>query len=348
MSMISYKRLDERVMITMFAICTLAVMILAFRYTNDESCIDVEIKFDSVSLYVNSKIRFTAEPKSGSYKNHEWRFGDGTQSNEISPDHIYRKAGLYVVRLKVNNCSYAEKAIAIYNSSENDTSKTKSKPQFTGPETAFIGEPVTFKDSTPNATSWKWNFGEDRFKFDITQQPTYTFQTQGIKIITLQINDNINGTMKINVIPKPIDKSLKEKLLRVHIKKLRISEKPETATLNDQLNIEPPVPEEEKPRLKAPDISSEQMKELLKQIIDGRKDIQVCSDYFCGNLTNPIITYNNRIISFSMLCSEIKDYLKKAKNIKEMEIVISSDENNCIKSMKVSVKRKGIIGRTFD
>jgi PKD repeat protein len=60
---------------------------------------DLEVSFQNASLFAQS---------------YEWSFGDGAQSNEANPIHVYTTPGPYTVLLKATNaCSTHEKSIAV-------------------------------------------------------------------------------------------------------------------------------------------------------------------------------------------------------------------------------------------
>jgi PKD repeat protein len=59
-----------------------------------------DFKATPTTIPVNGSVLFT-NASSGIYSSTFWSFGDGTNSTENSPEHIYIKTGLYDVRLIV-------------------------------------------------------------------------------------------------------------------------------------------------------------------------------------------------------------------------------------------------------
>ena len=64
---------------------------------------------------------------------------------------------------------------------------------FTSPETAYIGEPIQFTDtSTGNPTTWEWDFENDGIYDSFIQHPTHIYDSEEIYSVKLKIT---NGTL---------------------------------------------------------------------------------------------------------------------------------------------------------
>ncbi len=134
-----------------------------------------------------------------------WSFGDGGVSSHINPQHIYYIPGTYTVTLIATNsfgCS--------------DTMIRQDYITIPGTYTKFEistlsgcqGQGVQFTDSSINAHSWNWDFGDGAI--DSTQNPTHVYQDTGTYTITLITVDSIGCAssyiypLPLRIHPKPI------------------------------------------------------------------------------------------------------------------------------------------------
>ena len=121
-----------------------------------------------------------------------WDFGDGTNSSEPNPAHIYNKAGQYSVTLTLNETGTPG---ALTKSGYITVSNG-----FESPVAAFSASPlsgsapftVSFTDqSTGSPDSWKWTFGDGISSTG--QNPEHTFNKTGSYPVTLTAG-NAYGT----------------------------------------------------------------------------------------------------------------------------------------------------------
>ncbi len=127
-----------------------------------------------------------------------WDFGDGTTSTNINPTHIYNIPGYYDVTL-----------IATSGMGCNDTTKKIAYIAVPGVYSSFsissaVGcdtLPAFFQDSSINAITWSWNFG-DGFTSSIPN-PTHTYSDTGSYVVTLITHDTL-GCTSIYTYPIPI------------------------------------------------------------------------------------------------------------------------------------------------
>ncbi len=117
-----------------------------------------------------------------------WDFGDGSTGNGKSPDHAYKKTGVYDVTLTASN-QYTSTAltkkqyITIVNIPRADFVADKTKGQ--GPLT------VSFTDkSKGNPTGWNWDFGDG--SGSTQQNPKHIYTSNGLYTVTLTAS-NANG-----------------------------------------------------------------------------------------------------------------------------------------------------------
>jgi PKD repeat protein len=145
--------------------------------------------------YAPFKVQFTDETiSSHAINSWRWNFGDGIQSVQQHPEHIYERAGTYTVEFTVVD--------------KNGNSDTSTKYYFitvldTIPEVDFIARrtignaPLTvqFFDTTTSyqaLKSWNWNFG-DKGASSTNQNPVYIYHEPGKYTVSLIVKDS-NGS----------------------------------------------------------------------------------------------------------------------------------------------------------
>jgi len=110
-----------------------------------------------------------------------WDLGDGNQSREQNPCHVYTRAGKYPVILIVST-PYRREGIRV------ECMIVAGSP----PEAGFIGDPtfgntpleVQFSDlSSGNPSEWSWNFGDNNSSSE--KNPTHMYTLPGIYNVTL-------------------------------------------------------------------------------------------------------------------------------------------------------------------
>lgn len=100
---------------------------------------------------------------------HVWKFGDGSTSNKRNPEHLYQKPGVYEVTLVTGNSGCADTV--------KDTVYVQQvKAGFSADSLYNCEVPfrVNFSDSSTNAVSWYWDFGDSSYSG--TQNPTHVYQ----------------------------------------------------------------------------------------------------------------------------------------------------------------------------
>ncbi len=146
-------------------------------------------------------------------KERSWDFGDGNNSKELNPVHTYFAKGNYTVNLTAINGTKTNSAIAtitvlempvqpILEGSMSGPSKP-AEPLDSGESTLPVANfstniisgyaPLTvqFNDSSQNATSWSWDFGDGQISS--AQDPINTYYSAGTYTVSL-IASNANGS----------------------------------------------------------------------------------------------------------------------------------------------------------
>ena len=114
-----------------------------------------------------------------------WDFGDGTSSTEQNPSHIYANKNIYHVTLTTTTSGGCENKYIAFNAvnfARIMASFKSSYPPGPFPKT------VKFYNTTPNATTWNWDFGDGTFSNE--QNPSHVYQTEGEYKVILTVNSD--------------------------------------------------------------------------------------------------------------------------------------------------------------
>lgn len=158
----------------------------------------------------NACNRFTFDARSSYDPNddritYEWNLGDGTVSAEPVVTHVYDKAGVYRVTLKVTDnsglqCNTAESAQEV---------KVNTPPQagFQAPELVCRGTTVSFdasatQDNAPADLTYFWKFGDGTTAEG--QKVTKTFEKGGVYDVVLMVDDNAGTVCSTDSIVKTV------------------------------------------------------------------------------------------------------------------------------------------------
>ncbi len=165
--------------------------IASFFYSIEDSC-GGNISFSNTSLN---------DPKQVT-----WDFGDGSKSHQFNPKHNYSKPGIYPVKFIVSNAGGIDSTVLLINLPQITQGKIYS------PNTAPANDPIQFSDSTVNATTWTWSFGDGQGSY--LQNPAYSYTVPGIYIVECIVSNihcrdtstkTILITSGINIDENPIE-----------------------------------------------------------------------------------------------------------------------------------------------
>ncbi|RLF26641.1 MAG: hypothetical protein DRN01_04295 [Thermoplasmata archaeon] len=135
---------------------------------------------------VNEPIQFYGYAIRGTppYTYH-WEFGDGTNSSEQNPVHVYTKTGNYSITLTV-----IDKMGSTYDYSTYAIIKTLGA-NANGPYIASTGKPIEFQGSVHAevpSCSWHWDFGDGVTSEE--QNPVHSYTNEGTYTVVLTVTYN--------------------------------------------------------------------------------------------------------------------------------------------------------------
>ena len=343
-------RLDERVILTMLGVALLAMIIMAARYKSHEVCVPFYIKTVAQHYNAGEVIRFETN---ASGKHFFWDFGDGqvNDTKGFTVVHAFDEPGEYTVALTTQaNCT-EYKTVMIAPAPK--TADPALVPEFICPQSAEVGKPVQFQDTTRGATRWEWRFGETATVDATYRVATYTYTTPGLKTVSIVINNNEQrmGICKIYVnpaAPPPVKSESKSGGSGGARGIVVIPEKPTNDPLGGGTTAEP-LPTAPPPPVivRAPDITSKEFENGLRAVVNNFKNAQSFSAYLCGNL-NLQVSFNGAAVSFTEMCNRLSA-IKNEKKIKRLNVqLIKNEQTNCIIAMVVDFKEKeGFLSKIF-
>ncbi len=127
-----------------------------------------------------------------------WNFGDGTYSTKESSEHVYYSPGNYTVTLGIKNADGSDSKVVVITVLEQPLLPLAN---FSSNVTeGYVPLSVQFNDSSDNATSWYWDFGDGNNSSDI--DPVHMYSVAGGYIVNLTVsnangNNSKTGTIKV-------------------------------------------------------------------------------------------------------------------------------------------------------
>lgn len=197
---ITHYHMDKTVKYLFLITFFTSASVLGYHFNNRSSCNEVSFKTDAKNYAVGEAIVFsdlTLESEQW-----QWAFGDNTSSFQKEAAHYYKKPGTYDVELIVNGSCVGRQTIEIKEAVK-VVDSTKF-PVFNIPESIRVGETLTIKDETINASSWEWRFGETARVDNKNRTATYKYKESGIHTIRLVVNNDLDyiTKKKIRVLEK--------------------------------------------------------------------------------------------------------------------------------------------------
>ncbi len=130
-------------------------------------------------------IEFTNTSTGGSISDYFWDFGDGNESDDSDPFHIYELPGTYEVILEVENpCDFSElvQVIEIYDQPEASFAADTIH--------ACLGDTISFTDTSyGNITGWQWRFDAGTPNRSSRQNPQIRYDSVGVFDVVLEVEN---------------------------------------------------------------------------------------------------------------------------------------------------------------
>jgi len=161
-------------------------------------------------------VTFTNKSTDG--QSYNWDFGDGETSTDKNPQHIFTSGGTFTVQLTATNTEGTNKTSKTVNIS---TPAAPSANFTISGDGNFAPCEVTFTNTSSNATSYSWNFGDG--SSTVTQEnPKHTFASGGVFSVTL----TASGSGGSNSITKVVN--IKNAPTKLKMTKLTLTDYPQT------------------------------------------------------------------------------------------------------------------------
>jgi PKD repeat protein len=328
--------MDSKVVFLMMFIALIGLFFMAFRYKNKQPCNKIDFSFRTANKF---DVAFSNEPvffsaMSQGAERWQWDYGDNTPVDKSSgpyPSHIYKKPGVYTVRLKINNECEEIKTINI-NSREKEGKKLVIRVQWP-PEPLYAGREYYFTDSTTGAETWSWFFDNEPKRS--RQSLAYQFLEPGSHKVVLVINDGNNRIERnFNVLPAQTPaaspRSRRNATRSTNNNNSDIQEETTAKPLTDYID------NKAKAESKTPMLSDNGLRIAIIGINgNGYNEIR---KYLSNNsFANCTIIFNNRSMSIDQLKENIKVHAKYGKTLTVKQDV---DGQGYIKSIEITAELK--------
>ncbi|AWG25820.1 PKD domain-containing protein [Flavobacterium kingsejongi] len=167
---------------------SLIIIALLFPFNKKLSNLDFSIldKNDNHQYELNEKLSFKINDSTLlSDKKAVWYFGNGDSIvSKENVDYTYKKAGKYLVTLRINNKFDFSKQINIVNG--RTLTAKDSIPKIFCAAFGYVGEEIVFTGYSPSSNNWYWEFGETGTIDSYEKQAIYVFTSPGIYTIKLE------------------------------------------------------------------------------------------------------------------------------------------------------------------
>ncbi len=268
------------------------------RFMSDSSCQKFDFAISSNSVLVGESIHF--EDKTMGANVWSWNFGEGEGTSEDqSGDYTFKTGGDKVITLTIGKCSeqFSIKVAVPYISSEDTTQKAVI---IIGQASCFVGDNVSFKNTTEGATKWEWQFGESGGIDKFDQNPSYTYNRPGKYTIVLRVDASKGeGRLEIKVNSKPVVTG----------------------------GGAPPLP---------PQLTGPQLKAKLEAILLGKFDAvfdPMLKQYFCNNSSIPVSINGGNTTSIYSYCMKLD--LKPDTKINDVKVEYDT-KTNCVSKVTIT------------
>lgn len=161
---------------------------LPFRTVKGDVDFNIHDSNNNFHYEIGEVLEFTVnEPERVKGKSILWQMGNGDSiSNKMVAKYAYPKSGKYLVTLKVDGHTVANRYIQVVSGIE--AAAIDSVPRIHAVSEGYQGEELTFSADGVGVDTWMWEFGETGTVDAYEQQVTYTYETPGNYVVRLQTN----------------------------------------------------------------------------------------------------------------------------------------------------------------
>lgn len=130
-----------------------------------------------------------------------WSFGDSIGSTLVNPMHLYASGGMHHVKLSISSVNGC-----LDSSSENFIVNPAPNPRFIA-KNVCLGDTMSFIDSSTNAVSYYWNFGDSSMINTSQMNPRHRYARSGSYPVALRVIsnagcvDSLSKTVQVYPIP---------------------------------------------------------------------------------------------------------------------------------------------------
>lgn len=367
--------LDSRVWWVMLVACVLSIGLVSYKISGDKPCVNVVVAINGTTrgtgktFFVGETVRFAALFAEG--KKIEWDFGDQSNGeNGIRATHTYKKEGKYPITISVDGKCIQHDAVLIKkvtrdsNKANNEAISELFGNPIDGNTSPTVMQSAVF-NSNVEASAYEWSISNySNYPIKNTREAQFVFQTPGLKVVQLKLDNDENKVYKKDIIVQPLpvvnDKSenMAPPQVPVYIptpiapgekSDHKEADKPVDKPVDRPVTTTPAKPADTKPdpgpaKPATIRIGNENFKDLLQDLVNNNVEMSEFDDYLCDKgKTRVLVNDERNWTTFAALCNKIKGDDKVT--IEKVEQII---DNNCVVKIKVTYSRKkflGIIGK---
>ncbi len=325
---------DRSIWITVALTAVMGLFVLGYKLLTYSDCTGADFTFDRDQLIAGHIVSF--KDQSPQAAGREWAFGDGSPpaaGEEVL--HVFKHPGEYRVTLQVDGGCSVRKQVVVR---KREPAVPSSRyPDFSMPPTARVGEPVRFTDNTAGAKEWQWSFGETMQVDARTKEPTYVFQSSGVKTVMLIVNgkERYAAKKRITVFARPVEEPKFDLDLpeRAELKQEKVGDTISIA----EVPLAPPL--KPVPQNRTPELSRMQLEDYLLQVAEEQRAPETLIPFCCEGF-NTRVRADGEEKSLRVLLQDIQG---KKVSIENLE-VLKQRETGCIDLIKVDYNRKKVLG----
>lgn len=271
-------------------ICVLAAFTIRYFFNQRK----VQAYISPIEIFVGETVHYSdSTSRADSWR---WEFGNGDVAFDKTGSYKYRLAGIYQVRLTVDESLQKEFFVNVKEPIKLERDSTVS---IIAPDVAVQGEYVTFRGEGIS-TDWRWSFGETMMTDSRDKVAIYSYKSPGIYEVELTtdlteypVKHRIEVLPGIDDIPLDTDLSLIGNDIREKLQAI-VDGKP----FNPNYNY-------------------------------------IVSNYLCGNQKVQVIINGNKRNDFYSYCQGLKIIGRHVTTIVEVEVVLA-ENTGCVQKLVIN------------